>query len=98
MVRKVVRSLAGSGTSLISLNHLKVPFFCPVTMILKDYSLSNQFYAKLIQFWAEFRNTFPDKDNKSTITYVWMFENGVKKLNSCLKQAFFFSPRQIIQR
>ena len=27
----------------------------------------NSMYAELIQFWAEFRNAFSDKDNKSSI-------------------------------
>ena len=27
--------------------------------------------------------------------YVWIFENGVKELNSPLKRAFFFSPETI---
>ena len=33
----------------------------------KDYNISNQFYTELIEFWAEFRNAFSDKDNKSSI-------------------------------
>ena len=32
----------------------------------KDYNISNQFYAELIQFWVEFRNAFSDKDNESS--------------------------------
>ena len=39
----------------------------------KDYNISNQFYAELIQFWAEFRNAFSDKDNKSSI--IWNNKN-----------------------
>ena len=35
----------------------------------KDYNISNQFYADLIQFWAEFRNAFSDKHNKSSIKW-----------------------------
>ena len=39
----------------------------------KDYNISNQFYAELIKFWAEFRNAFSDKDNKSSI--IWNNKN-----------------------
>ena len=39
----------------------------------KDYNISNQFYAELIRFWAEFRNAFSDKDNKSSI--IWNNKN-----------------------
>ena len=39
----------------------------------KDYNISNQFYAELIQFWAEFRTVFSDKDNKSSI--IWSNKN-----------------------
>ena len=39
----------------------------------KDYNISNQFYAELIQFWAEFRNAFSDKDNKSSV--IWNNKN-----------------------
>jgi len=39
----------------------------------KDHNISNQFYAKLIQFWAEFRKALSDKDNKSSI--IWNNKN-----------------------
>jgi len=39
----------------------------------KDYNISNQFYAELIQFWAEFRGAFSDKDNNSSI--IWNNKN-----------------------
>lgn len=39
----------------------------------KDYNISNQFYAELIQFWAEFRTAFSDKDNNSSI--IWNNKN-----------------------
>ena len=39
----------------------------------KDYNISNQFYADLIHFWAEFRNAFSDKDNKKST--IWNNKN-----------------------
>jgi len=33
----------------------------------KDYNISNQFYAELIQFWAKFRGAFSDNDNSSNV-------------------------------
>jgi len=39
----------------------------------EDYNISNQFYAELIKFWAEFRNAVSDKDNKSSI--MWNNKN-----------------------
>ena len=68
-----MKTLAGSATSLICLNHLEVFFLFYCDYDPKDYNISNQFYAELIEFWAEFRNSFYDNDNKSSI--IWNNKN-----------------------
>ena len=56
------------------LNLLEVFFFCTVSDFdPKDHNISSQFFAELIQFWAEFRNAYFDKDNKSSI--IWNNKN-----------------------
>ena len=53
----------------------------------KDYNISNKFYAELIQFWAEFRNAFSDKDNKSSI--IWNNKNI--RIKNSLKETSLIS-------
>jgi len=39
----------------------------------KDYEIDNRFYYELIQFWAEFRNSFSEQDGKTFI--IWNNKN-----------------------
>ena len=39
----------------------------------KDYNFSNNFYAELIRFWADFRNAFSEQDSRGSI--IWNNKN-----------------------
>ena len=43
--------------------------FFSIAIDSKDYYFSNNFYAELIRFWADFRNAFSEKDSRGSI--IW---------------------------
>ena len=57
----------------------------------KDYEIDNRFYYELIQFWAEFRNSFSEQEGKTFI--IWNNKNiringkPVFFINSFLKKS-----------
>ena len=59
------------------LEHLLIPyggvflFHCDYDP--KDYNFSNNFYAELIRFWADFRNAFSEQDSRGSI--IWNNKN-----------------------